>query len=352
MCGERSGYLLVKNYCVKNVKIYDIFVILHFIMITVSEIRESIAPELRVLNERMAAALDSSNELMNQVIHNYMQSKGKQLRPMLVILTAKLFGTVTPEVISAAAAVELLHNASLIHDDVVDDSDTRHGRKTINAVWDNHIAVLVGDFFVSGALRQAILTRDLRVIDAVGHLGQMLSVGEMDQICNARFHTLDEENYFKVISHKTASLFVSCVRMGCFTVGASDEDLAVMSEYAELFGRCFQLRDDIYDYFPSDDIGKPTGNDLREGKITLPLLYALSLTDDSRHDEMLELSRRESLDSGEIRRLIDYAVEMGGIDYTFAMIDRLAEQACELLDRIPQCEATDALRALVRSLKN
>ncbi|MDE6485206.1 MAG: polyprenyl synthetase family protein [Duncaniella sp.] len=319
---------------------------------TVSQIRESIAPELRELNERMTVTLDSSNELMNHVICNYMESKGKQLRPMLVILTAKMFGQVTPDVIAAAAAVELLHNASLIHDDVVDDSDTRHGRKTINAVWDNHIAVLVGDFFVSGALREAIRTRDLRVIDTIGRLGQMLSVGEMDQICNARFHNIDEENYYKVISHKTASLFVSCVRMGCYTVGASDADVEVMSEYAELFGRCFQLRDDIYDYFSSDDIGKPTGNDLREGKLTLPLLHALTVTDDPRHEEMLALSRKETLDSAEIDALIAYAKELGGIDYAFEAIHRLSAQACKLLDKLPQCDATEALRSLVLSLNH
>ncbi|MDE6415444.1 MAG: polyprenyl synthetase family protein [Duncaniella sp.] len=319
-------------------------------MMTVSQIRESIAPELRELNDRMTLTLDSSNELMNQVIYNYMQSKGKQLRPMLVILTAKIFGEVTSDVIAAAAAVELLHNASLIHDDVVDDSDTRHGRKTINAVWDNHIAVLVGDFFVSGALREAIRTRDLRVIDTVGQLGQMLSVGEMDQICNARFHSIDEENYYKVISHKTASLFVSCVKMGCYTVGASDADVEVMSEYAELFGRCFQLRDDIYDYFSSEEIGKPTGNDLREGKLTLPLLYALSVTDDPRHEDMLALSRKEMLETAEIETLISYAKELGGIEYAFAAIRSLSERACALLDRLPQCEATEALRSLVLSL--
>lgn len=321
-------------------------------MMTVSQIRESIAPELRELNERMTAALDSSNELMNQVIRNYMQTKGKQLRPMLVILTAKLFGKVSAEVIAAAAAVELLHNASLIHDDVVDDSDTRHGRKTINAVWDNHVAVLVGDFFVSGALREGIRTRDLRVIDAIGQLGQMLSVGEMDQICNARFHSIDEENYYKVISHKTASLFVSCVRMGCYTVGADDTDMDIMSEYAELFGRCFQIRDDIYDYFSDEAIGKPTGNDLREGKLTLPLLYALAQAGDSRHAEMLDLSRKEVLDSDDISRLIDYAKELGGIEYAFDTINRLSAQACRLLDKFPQCEATEALRALVVSLNH
>ncbi len=317
---------------------------------TVSQIRESIAPELRALNERMTATLDSSNELMNQVIHNYMQSKGKQLRPMLVILTAKIFGHVSSDVIAAAAAVELLHNASLIHDDVVDDSDTRHGRQTINAVWDNHIAVLVGDFFVSGSLREAIRTRDLRVIDTIGQLGQMLSVGEMDQICNARFHSIDEENYYKVISHKTASLFVSCVKMGCYTVGASDEAVEIMSEYAELFGRCFQIRDDIYDYFSDETIGKPTGNDLREGKLTLPLLHALTLTADPRHEAMLAMSRKETLDTDEIATLIDYAKELGGIDYAFEAIRRLSDKACALLDRLPQCDATEALRALVLSL--
>ncbi|MDE5786665.1 MAG: polyprenyl synthetase family protein, partial [Duncaniella sp.] len=217
-------------------------------------------------------------------------------------------------------------------------------------VWDNHIAVLVGDFFTAGALREAICTRDLRVIDTIGQLGQMLSVGEMDQICNARFHSIDEDNYFKVISHKTASLFVSCVKMGCYTVGASEADLAVMSEYAELFGRCFQIRDDIYDYFSDEAIGKPTGNDLREGKLTLPLIHALSQTEDSRHAEMLELSHKEVLDAADISCLIDYAKELGGIEYAFDTISRLSAEACALLGKLPQCDATEALRALVESL--
>ena len=172
----------------------------------------------------------------------------------------------------------------------------------------------------------------------------------MDQICNARFHSIDEENYYKVISHKTASLFVSCVKMGCYTVGASDADVEVMSEYAELFGRCFQLRDDIYDYFSSEEIGKPTGNDLREGKLTLPLLHALSVTDDPRHEDMLALSRKEMLETAEIETLISYAKELGGIEYAFAAIRSLSERACALLDRLPQCEATEALRSLVLSL--
>ncbi len=319
-------------------------------MMTVAEIRDRIAPYLQELNERMTIALDSSNDLMNQVITNYMSTKGKQLRPMLVILTARLFGEASAQVIAAAAAVELLHNASLIHDDVVDDSDTRHGRPTVNAVWDNHVAVLVGDFFVSSALREAIFTGDLRVIDTVGRLGQLLSVGEMDQICNARFHSIDEESYYKVISHKTASLFVSCVKMGCYTVGAPAEYEAVMEEYAELFGRCFQIRDDIYDYFGDDAVGKPTGNDLREGKLTLPLIYALSRKDDPRCASMLELSRKEMLDSEEIAALIGFAKESGGIEYAFDTIARYAREACAVLERLPQGESAEALKSLVMSL--
>ncbi len=318
-------------------------------MRTISQIRESIAPELDQLNERMMASLDSSNSLMNQVISNYLKTKGKQLRPMLVILTAKIFGSVTDKVIAAAASVEMLHNASLIHDDVVDDSATRHNRPTINAIWDNHIAVLVGDYFVSTALREAISTGDLRVIETIGRLGQLLSLGEMDQICNARFHTLDEESYFRVISHKTASLFVSCVETGCYVVGTDNASLEQMKRFAELFGLCFQIRDDIYDYFEDTAVGKPTGNDLREGKITLPLLYALD-QDDVRKGLMTELSQKEQLTAEDIATLIAYAKEKGGIEYAFATIRHMADKAVAILDTLPQCAATDALRNLTEAI--
>lgn len=316
-------------------------------MTAIADIRRSINPEIERLNALIKESLDSSNKLMNQVISSYLEHKGKQLRPMLVMLTAKLFDDVNDSVVTAAAAVEMLHNASLIHDDVVDDSKTRHGNATINAVWDNHIAVLVGDFFVSNALQLAIRTNDLRVIDTIASLGKLLSLGEMDQIYNARFHELDEEAYFNIISHKTASLFVSCVSVGAYCVGVDDDRLKRMQRFAELFGLCFQIRDDIFDYYSDEKIGKPTGNDLREGKITLPLLYALANGDTAKRDAMIELSRKESLSENDITELIEYAKDNGGIKYAKETMQCLRDEAAEILATFPTSETTESLLAML-----
>ena len=303
-------------------------------MSAIEDIRQSLSHELKELDTLISRTLDSSNPLMNQVISNYLRHKGKQLRPMLVMLTAKLFGGVNDVAVTAAASVEILHNASLILDDVVDDSDRRHGHETINAVWDNHVAVLVGDFFVSNSLKLATETNDLRVIRAIADLGKLLSLGEMDQIYNARYHELNEESYFKVISHKTASLFVTCVSMGAYCTGVNDWRLGAIREFAELFGRCFQIKDDIFDYFDSKAIGKPTGNDLREGKVTLPLLYALTKSDAPERDEMRELIRKEgSLSETDIRRLITFANENGGVEYAYKVMEDMRAEAVRILSQ-------------------
>ena len=303
-------------------------------MTALADIRQSLQPELTRLDELISSSLDSSNTLMNQVIGTYLRHKGKQLRPMLVMLTARLFGGVNENVLTAAASVEILHNASLIHDDVVDDSSQRHGQETINAMWDNHVAVLVGDFFVSNALRLAARTADLRVINTIADLGKLLSLGEMDQIYNARYHELNEEAYFKVISHKTASLFVSCVAMGGYCTGADEESIEAMRQFAELFGLCFQIKDDIFDYFDSKAIGKPTGNDLREGKVTLPLLHALNSTSGPESEAMKALLRSgEALSEEEIDSLIAFARANGGIEYAYATMQRLREEAAAILRR-------------------
>lgn len=183
-------------------------------MSALESIQKSIAPELKVLNETIVESLATSNELMNQIVETYLKTKGKQIRPILVMLSAKMFGEINKDVISAAAAVEMLHNASLIHDDVVDDTKERRKNPTINSIWDNHIAVLVGDYFVSASLSQAISTGDVRIIKSLSELGSILSLGEIDQIYNAQTHILNEEAYFNVIKAKTASLFMSCVAMG------------------------------------------------------------------------------------------------------------------------------------------
>lgn len=324
------------------------------------EIKQSIAHELARLREDIDRTLKSStNPLMNAVLDSYLRSKGKLIRPILVILTAKLFDEVTDRVIHAASAVEMLHNASLIHDDVVDESKLRRGHPTINATWDNHIAVLVGDFFVTGALRQAIATGDLRIVESLSCLGRLLSLGELDQIYNARYHTLTEEAYFNVINQKTASLFVSCVEMGAYATGVNTDDprLVAMRRYAELLGLCFQIRDDIFDYFPSstDTIGKPTGNDLREGKITLPLLYALTRSDSSEPDRQTQmLNLASDSDKGEVadsdvERLYEYARAEGGIEYAYATMDRLHDEAIRVLDdAFGNSSATGPFRSIFR----
>ena len=312
-------------------------------MSTLTEIQQLIAPELQALNELIAGTLDSPNELMNRIVDNYLRTKGKQIRPILVILSAKLLGEVNENVIRAAASVELLHNASLIHDDVVDETKMRRNTPTINGIWDNHIAVLVGDFFVSSSLQLAMKTGDIRIIDAIARLGRLLSIGELDQIYCARFHTLTEPAYMQTIERKTASLFMACVEMGGYAVGASDNDIRDISEFARLLGLCFQIKDDIFDYFEDKNIGKPTGNDLREGKITLPLLHVLETDASTLRDEMLSLSRQEELSTDEINRLICYARENGGIDYAYDKMADLRAQAAPILDRFDNKTVTSRL---------
>lgn len=316
-------------------------------MTTIDDIRLMLEPELQLLSEQLESSLMSSNQLMNRVVEEYLKSKGKLIRPILVILTSKLFGEVNSNVIVSAAAVELLHNASLIHDDVVDNSSLRRGKPTVNSVWDNHIAVLVGDFFVSSALQQALSTNDIRIVGSLAMLGKLLSIGEIDQIYNARYHKLSEEAYFEVISRKTASLFVSCVEIGGYAVGAGSEKLEAIREYARLLGLCFQIKDDVFDYFHDEDVvGKPTGNDLREGKVTLPLLYALEHCSGQECVSMWDLTRKENLSEDEIAALIEFAKREGGIEYSYKVMEDLRTKAFEELDKLPQCEATDAFRSI------
>lgn len=316
-------------------------------MSSLAEIQNKIAPDLEKLNIRIRSQLSTSNPLMDSVIEGFLRNKGKQIRPLIVLLTAKMFAPkVNDNVIAAGAAVELLHSASLIHDDVVDNSRLRRNAPTINAVWDNHIAVLIGDFFVSSAMQQAISTADVRIIEALCHLGKLLSMGELDQIYNARYHKLTEEAYFQIISYKTASLFVACARMGCFAVGASDEDTARMAEFAELLGLCFQIRDDIFDYYHSEKVGKPTGNDLREGKITLPLLAVLNGAPVEGQQAMRELSMKESLTDEEIATLLAFARDNGGIRYAFEKMGELRTRAAAIMAEFPDSQASKHLMAI------
>lgn len=315
-------------------------------MVTITDIQNSISKELADLNAIIKDTLGSSNALMQQVVNNFLSTKGKQIRPILVILSGKFFGEITDDVLYAGAAIELLHNASLIHDDVIDESKERRGVPTINHIWDNHIAVLMGDFFVSGALFCAQKTHDFRIISTMGKLGRELSLGEIEQIDNARSHNMDEQTYLGVIRRKTASLFRSCVEVGGYAAKAPEKDLKNLMEYAELLGICFQIRDDIFDYFDDKELGKPTGNDLREGKMTLPLIYALSRTDATRHAEMVELSHKKQLSTDDINTLIEFAKAEGGIEYSYATMERFQAEAEKIISQYPESESISAFRRI------
>lgn len=316
-------------------------------MTNFDEIRDLISSDLERLQKIIKQSLSSNSPLLNKIVDKYLETKGKQIRPIIVVLSAKFFGAeVSDGVLCGAASVELLHNASLIHDDVIDETKQRRGHDTINNTWDNHIAVLVGDFFVSNALACAIRTNDFRVISTISELGKELSTGEIDQIDVAKHHSIDEQTYFSIINKKTASLFQSCVKVGGYSVGASDIDIANLSKFVELLGLSFQIKDDIFDYFKDDAIGKPTGNDLREGKVTLPLIYALSHIESPRHEEMRRLADSDSLTTEQIETLIDFAKAEGGIEYAYATMERLRAEARSILEPYPDNEAKRAFLSL------
>lgn len=298
-------------------------------------IQKTLQKELTEMNDIIRRSLYTPNALMNRVVTSYLETKGKQIRPIMVIVSAGLFGGVNEHVLHAGAALEMLHNASLIHDDVVDETSLRRGRATINQEWGNHIAVLVGDYFVSNALAAGIRTGNIAIIASLSDLGKELSIGEIDQICNARDHHFDEESYISMIRKKTASLFMNCVKMGAEAAGATESQYAPLIRFAELFGLCFQIKDDIFDYSDNTRIGKPTGNDLREGKVTLPLLYALGHAPAEEAERMKALLRRGDLSSDDIARLLRFACENGGIEYAYRRMREMQKEADKVLDTYP-----------------
>ncbi|MBO4802997.1 MAG: polyprenyl synthetase family protein [Muribaculaceae bacterium] len=296
------------------------------------------------MNKIIATTLASDSELTNGIVTNYLQSKGKMLRPIITLLSAKFFGGINEKALQGAAAIEMLHNASLIHDDVIDEAQERRGVPTINSVWSNHVAVLVGDFFVTGALRCGVATGDGRILSALADMGRDLSLGEIDQVDFARNHNIDEQTYMDIIRAKTASLFECCAEVGGYANNAPQTSIDELRRFARLLGICFQIKDDTFDYYHDPIIGKPTGNDLREGKVTLPLIYALSRTDLPEHDEMLALVNKETPTGEDIDRLIEFAKRAGGIDYAYETMQRLRDEANDVLSPYSPEETVDQFR--------
>lgn len=289
----------------------------------------------------------SNVPLLNSALSYVRESSGKLMRPMLMLLVAKSLGNVSERAFAAASAMELLHSASLLHDDIIDESNMRRGRPSLNVAFNNNIAVLTGDYLFSQALNNAAKTADIRIIEQLANLGKELSSGEVMQVELEKEGTYSEENYFKVIYNKTASLFVCSALCAVYSVGGKDEYAKAFEKYGKCVGICFQIKDDIFDYF-NNDIGKPTGSDMREGKITLPAIYVLNNSDNPLLSPIKEkLSNGTSLDEKEIETFIEIAKNEGGVEYALSCIDKYRTEAVESLPKDMAPELHDALVAYI-----
>jgi octaprenyl-diphosphate synthase len=286
----------------------------------------------------------SGNPLLSAVYNHLLASKGKQIRPILTLLSAKLFGQITETTYRIAMGLEMLHAASLIHDDVVDETLVRRGNESVNSAFSNKIAVLCGDYILSRVLSIAGELNDNRYIKAFASLGESLSDGELLQIINAKELSFSEEKYFEVIEKKTAVLFQTCLYLGALSSGTSYnkkvEDIKLFGFY---LGICFQIKDDIFDYFDSKKIGKPTANDIREKKVTLPLLYALSKADKQEFGEIKKLFQQTQLSQEDIQYLISFAKNKGGIQYAEKLMVEYKEKAIALLQSFDNEEIKQSL---------
>jgi len=314
-------------------------------MDVLDKIKAPVAAEMEQFREAFRQTLYSDNPLLEQVVEHLLKAPGKQLRPMLVLLAARMVGEVNDKVIRVALALEMLHTASLVHDDVVDESDRRRGLPSVNALLSNQVAVLAGDFILSKALESASLTEDVRVVRYIAQLGQSLADGELLQLENQDSDVLSEAVYFDIIGRKTASLFSLCARLGALAAGGSEAEAERLAQFGKLIGICFQLRDDVFDYGTAE-VGKPLGNDMKEGKLTLPAIYAVKHSDDaSMHELALKVRRREA-NAKEIQQLIDFTVSAGGLEYVQWHMKDMQGMADGLIDDTRDASITESLHLL------
>ncbi|MDO4172397.1 MAG: polyprenyl synthetase family protein [Prevotellaceae bacterium] len=311
-----------------------------------SIIRQPIEAELGVFDALFADSLSHSDGQLSLALDYIRQRAGKRMRPILILLMSKVYGEVTESVYRAALGLELLHTASLVHDDIVDESAERRGQASVNAVYDNKVAVLVGDYILSTALLNVSQTGSHDIVRYLASLGQTLANGEILQLTSNGSADISEEAYYDVIKMKTAALFEACCAMGAMAVGAAKEKIDDARRFGQQLGIIFQIRDDIFDYYDSEEIGKPTGNDMAEGKLTLPVIHALL---DTRDEAMMALAQRVKARSAtpeDIARLVDFTKRNGGIEYAQSIMERLHGEATRYLERtVPDNALREALQA-------
>ncbi len=317
-------------------------------MTTLENISLPISEDLHKFKVAYKQSLHSNNPLLQEIVAHVTKSSGKMMRPILVMLSAGLSGGITESTISAAASLELLHVASLIHDDVVDNSDMRRGLASVMAKFENKAAVLGGDYFLSTALCEAVKTQNIGVMETISNLGRILIDGELLQLTESRNHSFKEENYFSIIKSKTAALFAASAKLGALTAkSSSEENVEKLTQLGENIGICFQIKDDIFDFQPDNRTGKPFGNDIQEGKITLPLLYVYNHASE---EEKKYIS--ECIDEKNVEELVKIVAENGGIEYANMLLNRYYTKAQKILEDFPASETKEALELYIEYLLN
>jgi len=316
-------------------------------MLKLEEIKKPIAKEIDAFEEKFKVAMQSSVPLLDRITHYIVKRKGKQMRPMFVFFSANVCGGITDSTYRAASLVELLHTATLVHDDVVDNSFERRGFFSINALWKNKIAVLVGDYLLAKGLQLSVDHQEFRQLKIVSDAVQQMSEGELLQIEKVRRMDISEAVYYEVIRQKTASLIASCCAAGAASAGADEETIGRMHAFGEKIGIAFQIKDDLFD-FGLDDVGKPKGIDIKEKKVTLPLIYALNNASKADKKRIINLVKNHDDDVVKINQIIDFVKESGGLAYAEAQMLQYQQQAFEILNTFPESESRLSLEKLVK----
>jgi len=316
-------------------------------MLSINEIKKPIASDIDVFEGKFKASMQSSVPLLDRITHYIVKRKGKQIRPMFVFFSASICGGINESTHRGAALVELLHTATLIHDDVVDNSYQRRSFFSINALWKNKIAVLVGDFLLSKALLLSVKNNDFRFLKILSGAMEQMIEGELLQVEKVRRMDIDEPVYYEVIRQKTASLIASCCECGAASAGADDQTIEKMRLFGEKIGIAFQIKDDMFD-FGTDDVGKPLGIDIKEKKITLPLIYALNKSESTVKKSMINLVKNHNDDAKKIAQIIAFVKQAGGLQYAETKMKSYQDEAFAILNTFPDSESRRGLEQLVR----
>jgi octaprenyl-diphosphate synthase len=311
-----------------------------------NQIKKPVAAEMLAFEKDFQQSMKSSIPLLNTVTNYIVKRKGKQIRPLFVFLSAGLSGQITNATYRAGILIELLHTATLVHDDVVDDANERRGFFSLNALWKNKISVLVGDFLLSRGLILSTTHKDYQLLEIVSHAVQMMSEGELLQMEKARKLDIREEIYFNIIQQKTASLIASCCACGAASAGADTNTIEKLRKFGETAGIAFQIKDDLFDYDQAA-IGKPTGIDIKEQKMTLPLIYALDQTNGLQRRRIIRMVKQGGADPAKVNEVITFVKDNGGIDYATQKMLHYRNLALSELDAFPESPYREALRDLV-----